>query len=414
MANISQLSFYYDKLRARIDTSTQPEIEDIGSSATDSLGQTVADGGLIPDALDGSIKSRTTLVTAGQTDEPFIAIDAGERIEADFYAIAGLNMRDSFPATVEQQLDAYHHTADLTSNPQGTATLLAHSAYMQGILGQARAYLDGDGVDDLVTLTGMGSELSIAAGTIELDFLMKDLDGTQFLFAQKGAGESRMYIWMNTSDLIATWGTNSGKTMATLAANTRYHFVATWDDPNADGDGNLTGYLDGVEVFAAASYVSLDAFAANPQLLEISGANNANAKIYSSTYWNRALSASEVLARFNGGEIAAADQWGNPAELMPNTVDRDFSGASAWTNVNLTSYDETGDLSIIGAFIGQYCTCPVASAPMTAAFRYRLQVDAIRRIFCYCTNHNEGEVVKVAYVAASQRYNPITARQSSI
>jgi len=38
------------------------------------------------------------------------------------------------------------------------------------------------------------------------------------------------------------------------------------------------------------------------------------------------------------------------AELMPNIEDRDFSGASAWGDVDLVSgggaYDETGDLTI--------------------------------------------------------------------
>lgn len=62
-------------------------------------------------------------------------------------------------------------------------------------------------------------------------------------------------------------------------------------------------------------------------------------------------------------------------ELMPNQVDRDFSGPSAWSNVDLGSYDETGDLSLAASGIGQYCTCPVESAPTTAAKKYRLTFD---------------------------------------
>ncbi len=45
-------------------------------------------------------------------------------------------------------------------------------------------------------------------------------------------------------------------------------------------------------------------------------------------------------------------------ELMPNQVDRDFSGASAWDNVDLNAYDETGDLTITATVANQYCTCP--------------------------------------------------------
>ncbi len=60
------------------------------------------------------------------------------------------------------------------------------------------------------------------------------------------------------------------------------------------------------------------------------------------------------------------------SELMPNQVDRDFSGASAWANVDLDSYDETGDLSISSDVAAQYCTCPVASAPTTIGEHYKM------------------------------------------
>lgn len=71
---------------------------------------------------------------------------------------------------------------------------------------------------------------------------------------------------------------------------------------------------------------------------------------------------------------ASINPWAE-AELMPNQVDRDFSGASAWANVDLDSYDETADLSLAASGIGQYCTCPVLSAPTTAAKKYRLTFD---------------------------------------
>ena len=69
-----------------------------------------------------------------------------------------------------------------------------------------------------------------------------------------------------------------------------------------------------------------------------------------------------------------------PTELMPNAVDRNFSAASAWTDVDLAatgSYDESGDLSITAgaAGAGDYCTLAVASAPMTAGQKYRVKYD---------------------------------------
>jgi len=63
------------------------------------------------------------------------------------------------------------------------------------------------------------------------------------------------------------------------------------------------------------------------------------------------------------------------SELMPNAVDRNFSGASAWTNVDLNSYDETGDLSLGALNAGEYCVLPEASAPQTAGHKYILYFD---------------------------------------
>ena len=63
------------------------------------------------------------------------------------------------------------------------------------------------------------------------------------------------------------------------------------------------------------------------------------------------------------------------SELMPNQVDRDFSGASAWANVDVNAYDETGDLTLTATAANQYCTCPVASVPTTVGKRYTLEFD---------------------------------------
>jgi len=62
-------------------------------------------------------------------------------------------------------------------------------------------------------------------------------------------------------------------------------------------------------------------------------------------------------------------------ELMPNQADRDFSGASAWENVDIDSYNETNDLSITANAKDQYCYLPVASAPTIIGRRYRLTFD---------------------------------------
>ena len=70
-----------------------------------------------------------------------------------------------------------------------------------------------------------------------------------------------------------------------------------------------------------------------------------------------------------------------PTELMPNAVDRTFSAASAWADVDLASgsgsYDESGDLSLLAGAAGaaDYCTLAVASAPTTVGNKYRMLYD---------------------------------------
>ena len=63
------------------------------------------------------------------------------------------------------------------------------------------------------------------------------------------------------------------------------------------------------------------------------------------------------------------------SEKMPNQVDRDFSAASAWANVDINAYDETGDLTITASAAAQYCTLPAASAPTVVGTSYVLELD---------------------------------------
>jgi hypothetical protein len=69
-------------------------------------------------------------------------------------------------------------------------------------------------------------------------------------------------------------------------------------------------------------------------------------------------------------------------ELMPNSIDRTFTGGTiAWANVDLgTTFNATTDLSLVASAADQYCTLLVASAPMTAARKYKLQFDVANLI----------------------------------
>ncbi len=78
------------------------------------------------------------------------------------------------------------------------------------------------------------------------------------------------------------------------------------------------------------------------------------------------------------------------AELMPNQVDRDFSAASAWADVDLNAYDESDDLTITADAIGQYCTLLAASAPTTIGKRYRMTYDLANIVSTWALKNFDG------------------------
>ena len=64
-------------------------------------------------------------------------------------------------------------------------------------------------------------------------------------------------------------------------------------------------------------------------------------------------------------------------EMITDQVDRDFSGASHWEDVDLASYNETDDLSITSDGADQYCKLPNANiTDFTANKTYKLTVTA--------------------------------------
>lgn len=68
-------------------------------------------------------------------------------------------------------------------------------------------------------------------------------------------------------------------------------------------------------------------------------------EVYGATLFNYPLDADQV-ASLNREGVAAADLWADDVEMILAAADRDFSAASNWANSSMTTYDETGDLSV--------------------------------------------------------------------
>jgi len=63
------------------------------------------------------------------------------------------------------------------------------------------------------------------------------------------------------------------------------------------------------------------------------------------------------------------------SELITTQVDRDFSGASNWTNNDIDAYDETDNLTITADAEDQYCTLPKANFATVAGKIYKISFD---------------------------------------
>jgi hypothetical protein len=107
-----------------------------------------------------------------------------------------------------------------------------------------------------------------------------------------------------------------------------------------------------------------------------------------------------------------------PTELMPNAVDRTFSAASAWTDVDLAvtgAYDETDDLSLLAgaAGAGDYCTLAVASAPTTVGSKYRMLYDLSGLVGSwYVKDFTGAQTIGTISADATQGYLDWTAEYS--
>jgi len=109
-----------------------------------------------------------------------------------------------------------------------------------------------------------------------------------------------------------------------------------------------------------------------------------------------------------------------PTELMPNAIDRTFTGGStAWADVDLAagggSFNETTDLSLLAgaAGAGDYCTLAVASAPTTVGSKYRMLYDLDNLVGTWTVKDFTGaQTIGTISADATQGYLDWTAEYS--
>ena len=249
-----------------------------------------------------------------------------------------------------------------------------------------------DGVNDKISLgTDTNLNLGTGDGSFIVDFNNTGNDGvSNVLFDVYDAGTTDGTDLIIIASGLVRGTINSGGTSAAAASTTdigadsKNHVVGfTIDRDSATG---LNIYLDGLlENTADPTSATAEIASTGIKYLGVASIDGASTpfagNISRFQFFNLALSAAEVKAFSNGAAIPYSLLGASQTEKMPNQVDRDFSGASAWADVDLAAgsgaYDETGDLTITAgaAGSGDYCTLAVLSAPTTIGKRYRMTYD---------------------------------------
>jgi len=78
------------------------------------------------------------------------------------------------------------------------------------------------------------------------------------------------------------------------------------------------------------------------------------------------------------------------AEIIADQVDRDFSGASDWTNNDINAYDETDDLTITADSADQYCTLAQAEAVMVPYEYHLFEYDCANLVSTWAIGDLDG------------------------
>lgn len=92
------------------------------------------------------------------------------------------------------------------------------------------------------------------------------------------------------------------------------------------------------------------------------------------------------------------------SELISDQVDRDFSGASDWTNNDINAYDETGDLTITADAAGQWCNIATSEVPMTTNKAYVLSFTVANLVSNWIISDADGGFQIAATVVEGTNY----------
>ena len=342
---------------SKFNTTAEPTLE--GLAGTDYRGNAVADTGQAINVMDGYPNRYLTVTTNHAaspvgTDAWYIAATLNKRENFDCALLDRINLLQCYQAALSGSIAIVSHTSDAV----GSATAVTVSKRHSGLLSKGRPHLNFDGINDYVTKSN-DADLNFGANTdFSIEVIFKTPGTTDSDLVTKGSSSGvgkryqLQYLGGSTNIVRLILDDNSTTSIATgvTAVNDGewHHIIAT-----ADRDGNAQLYLDGATDGSASSISSTGDIddAAEPLTVGIKSQDESSdpftGDIALVRIWNRALTAAEVLALYNGQPVLAADQWGSQTEHISNgDMDPYTTGlADDWTKGHLAS-----NYSIVSSF----------------------------------------------------------------
>lgn len=219
----------------------------------------------------------------------------------------------SFPQSLRRQVQHYFHTADVF----GSAVEATPNAIIAGLLGRGRAFHRYNGVD-AYSIVADDAAIQFGFGDFSIvGRVLNNTDGQEFVLAKGTTGGAAQHwgIQINNDKLRFTADADTGSEGADVTSTSELSRTAfTNYAVTFDYDGAIVIYLNGVADKTETDGPYTDSFNATGAMYmgraAWASSNFLNSSLAENIAFNRKLSAAEVLAFHNGGEIAVLDQYG--------------------------------------------------------------------------------------------------------
>lgn len=418
------------------DATAEPTMED--QNGSDVLGAAIADTEQAVNTMDGRPGQLLTVDTSGEKSTWRIDLEANIRKTYDALIVDNHNLLSAYPLAIRDLLNIYKHTAD--DDALASATEVAYTKIMSGLLGRGRPRLDFDGINNYVTKSD-DANLKFGENVDFSVFSILETIAEDGIIAGKGSATRRYYSYLSSGIPYVAIQGNGGSTFPGAGA------AINDGDPHShcytvDRDGTLAHYIDGVASGTPGDVSSVgDIDAAKPYNLGINPNDNSSnpfgGKQWRHLVFNRKLSAAEVLVLHNGWThtpVPVADQGANMDELIENGT------FAAWTTDNPDDWAITGEsgadpqIAEVGAgeFHGDingntgyanlydtkdnrlYITQTISGLTIGYTYRIIIDIDGANSGVLFCQETARGDFDDQSYATSGYKIIDFTAAGTSI